>query len=984
MAGEQRDFFISFNSVDEAYAKAISDALRAEGFTTFFHPDDLEYGGHIPKWMNDALKNSRQMLALCSPAYMDSGAVYSEAERYARFWQDTRGEEFKLIPVVLKEVEFPPLLAVYKRLIATNMTPADVAAAVVAALKKSDETKERELLRGTQPVGPIRESAYVHISRLPETGYQRLVGRETELRRLDEALVDAKINIVSLIAEGGAGKSALANEWLNRLQAIDYPGAEFVLGWSFYSQGTERATSAEEFLNWALDKLGITLPTTSASAKADAIAEATMKRRVLLVLDGVEPLQHGPGPQVGQLKDIGLRALLRRFAATPPGAAHGLIVLTSRLAIKDIARWQNGPAPVVDVEHLSDEAGAALLRDNGVQGSDSDLKAAARDFGGHPLALGLLASFLNETQGGDVRRRDHIRNLLADAENPGHDHAARVMESYETGWFASQPLLLAIMHIVGLFDRPASGDCLRALRSKPVIDSLTDEVVRLSDGDWFRAITRLRDVRLLAPIDPNDKEAIDTHPLVREWFGELLRSRAETVWRQAHGRLYDYLRRTTREGDAPTLEKLAPLYQAIVHGCRAGRYNDALDQVYAKRICRMSEDGLDQNYASTQLGASGTNLAVISSFFEVPYEKPVDSIISKRRSWLLDQAAYCLYAQGRVSEAIATIQASLAIVEDAKAWDSAVAAAANLGTAQLTLGDIEAARASLEKANIHARHVSTTLGRNSRNPLRTHNERGLILINAEIFLALGNRTKARPLFTEVRRLFVREEEPLSTAGFLYYEFLFYESDWDLIRQSAPKARFYDAKKYTLLSVALDKLIVGRTHLGLVLVEQQKSSFCDQLDFWEACTRIEQGIEALRTSGEIAYLVSGLLARAASRRSIGDWAGVRRDLDEVEEIAELGPMRLHLCDLALERARLAFARIEAFAPLNGMLEQDSPPKPEVPGAEEIVELKLEAEQQLKIAADYIQTCGYHRRDEELAELQAVLRGEKKFAELPPRV
>jgi hypothetical protein len=37
------------------------------------------------------------------------------------------------------------------------------------------------------------------------------------------------------------------------------------------------------------------------------------------------------------------------------------------------------------------------------------MRTAARAFGGHPLALGLLASFLKETQGGDVRRRDHIR-----------------------------------------------------------------------------------------------------------------------------------------------------------------------------------------------------------------------------------------------------------------------------------------------------------------------------------------------------------------------------------------------------------------------------------------------------------------------------------------------------------------------------------------------------------------------------------------------
>jgi hypothetical protein len=121
-----------------------------------------------------------------------------------------------------------------------------------------------------------------------------------------------------------------------------------------------------------------------------------------------------------------------------------------------------------------------------------------------------------------------------------------------------------------------------------------------------------------------------------------------------------------------------------------------------------------------------------------------------------------------------------------------------------------------------------------------------------------------------------------------------------------------------------------------------------------------------------------------RRNVGDWGGAERALDETEEIGEQGPMRLYLCDTALERARLAFARIEGFAPLNGMLERDNPPKPTVPTADQIAQLKNEAEKQLKIAADYIEKCGYHRRDEELAELQAVLRGEKSFTELPPRV
>src|SRR5262249_60729189 len=112
---------------------------------------------------------------------------------------------------------------------------------------------------------------------------------DKELQRLDDAWADRGTNIVSLVAEGGTGKSALVNEWLKHLQADNYRGAETVLGWSFYSQGTkERATSADEFLNWAIDKLGIKLDeTTSATAKGEAIAGAIMHRRVLLVLDCV-------------------------------------------------------------------------------------------------------------------------------------------------------------------------------------------------------------------------------------------------------------------------------------------------------------------------------------------------------------------------------------------------------------------------------------------------------------------------------------------------------------------------------------------------------------------------------------------------------------------------------------------------------------------------------------------------------------------------
>jgi len=824
-----------------------------------------------------------------------------------------------------------------------------------------------------RPHGP----AILDLGGLPETGYERLVGRDAELKRLDEAWSDGKINILSLVAEGGAGKSALVNEWLTRLRAESYRGATIVLGWSFFSQGSkERATSADEFLNWALAKLGVTLATTSASAKGEAIAEALMARRALLVLDGVEPLQHGPGPQAGQLKDQGLRALLRRFAAAPPGAGHSLIVLTSRVAIADIQRFKTSAAPVVDVERLSDEAGAELLRDNDVWGVDRDLKAASHEFGGHPLALTLLASLLKETQNGDVRRRDHIRGLLADADNPRHDQARRVMESYEKEWLADQPILLAILHCVGLFDRPASGDCLNALRAKPAIRGLTDAIIDLSDDQWRRAVVRLREVRLLAPVDPSDPEALDAHPLVREWFGERLRQTNEAAWKAAHSRLYDHLRRTTHEGKTPTLASLAPLYHAIAHGCRAGRHQETLDGVFLSRICRRYAKGDIEFYASKVLGAVGSDLAAISWFFDRPYETPAAALNTEARAWVLNVASMSLSAQCRLPEAITSIRTGLEMEERRDDWRNASISASNLSEVELLVGDIAAATVAAQK--------SVTLADRSGHAFCMLLTR---TIRAAALHAAGDWEDAANQFADAERREQQRGFPslVSFQGYLYCELLLSQGKAGEARGRTGRAMEVARKSNLVADIAFSALTLGRSDLTLALagLASSVSAEITRQDARTSADRLHEAVERLRASEQNQYVPRGLIARAALRRTVGDWQGAAHDLDEAEEIAEPGPMRLYLCDIALERARLALGRIEAFAPLNGLVEP-SPPPPAPPDAAEAAALRGAASEQLDIARKLIAECGYHRRDDELSELDAVVAGHRRFADLPPRV
>jgi hypothetical protein len=532
------------------------------------------------------------------------------------------------------------------------------------------------------------------------------------------------------------------------------------------------------------------------------------------------------------------------------------------------------------------------------------------------------------------------------------------------------------MSLVGLFDRPASGDCLAALRHKPAIPGLTDAIVDFDEGKWQRAIARLRDVRLLAPRDPSAPDALDAHPLVREWFGQRLKETKPETWRAAHGRLYEHLRDTTREGKTPTLEDLAPLYQAIPHGCHAGRHREALDDIYINRICRRGAGGKIEFYMFNKLGAIGSSLAAISWFYEKSYEIPVAALRSdiQIQAWLLGEAGRYLAAYGRVAEALPAMRIGLQMRKEAKNWIGAAITAFNLSDAELVLGEV-AAVATAEQSVTHADQsgdafamiVSRATHANARH-------------------AAGRREEAERVFAdaESRQKNWNAELPLlsSLAGYQYCDLLLQRGEWVAARDRARQTMKWVS---WLSSIALDTLTLGRAHLGFALenIASQRPTAAVRDDARDARTELGKAVDRLRVSGYLDHVNRGLLARAAFRRSIGDWDGSARDLDEVEEIAEPGPMRLFLCDMALERARLAFARIAAFAPLNGLID-DGPPKPDPPGAEESAKLAEEARANLATARELIARCGYHRRDEELAELEAVRDRRRRFADLPPRV
>ena len=466
----------------------------------------------------------------------------------------------------------------------------------------------------------------ISVARLPVTGSD-LFGRKEDLAFLDSAWADPQVNVVSIVAWAGVGKSTLVNHWLRRMAVGCYRSAEFVFGWSFYRQGTHGGTSsADQFLNAALAWFGDPDPRLgTAWEKGERLAKLIAQRRTLLILDGLEPLQHPPGSQEGRLREPALQALLRELAAFN----KGLCVITTRVAVTDIADHERTSGLRRDLEQLSNDTGAQLLQALGVKGQELELRSASDEFGGHGLALTLLGSYLADAYQGDIRCRGEVSNRLAHDVRQGA-HARKVMESYQT-WFGQGPEL-SILRLLGLFDRPADEKALGALLKPPAIPGLTESLVGLSPTEWRTVLGRLRRAKLLAGEDPHDRGQLDAHPLVREYFGEQLRSQQTEAWQDGNRRLYHHYR-ALAPSLPDTFRDMETLFLAVICACEAGLFRDALHDIYIPRI----QQG-DASFAAKVLGARGALLSALAHFFvDDHWGSPVQAGVEGQRLTPEDQ-----------------------------------------------------------------------------------------------------------------------------------------------------------------------------------------------------------------------------------------------------------------------------------------------------------------------------------------------------------
>ncbi|MFQ4138339.1 AAA family ATPase, partial [Nodosilinea sp. PGN35] len=205
-------------------------------------------------------------------------------------------------------------------------------------------------------------------------------GREQELGQLATWLADPAVRLVEIVGLGGFGKSSLAARWLESTpNTAGQVWVNFSVVYSF-----------SVFALWLLQQLGPAVDeSTDKATLMRLLVERLSAQPSLVVLDNLETLT----------ADAAFADYRQFLTGWLEQGTTSQIVLTSREQPDLPANLRRQRCKTLPLQGLSPVAATALLRGEGVQGTEAELQAFATLTDGHPLLLNLIVGQLWDEYG---------------------------------------------------------------------------------------------------------------------------------------------------------------------------------------------------------------------------------------------------------------------------------------------------------------------------------------------------------------------------------------------------------------------------------------------------------------------------------------------------------------------------------------------------------------------------------------------------------
>jgi transcriptional regulator with XRE-family HTH domain len=518
---------------------------------------------------------------------------------------------------------------------------------------------------------------------------RHFVGRQDLLQELrawserplgDEDLGDRDPRLVSIQGVGGAGKTAVVQEFLRRHEPS---GLTFV--WSFYEE-----PRVEAWLGALLAALGGAPGGEGGRRHRVQEALAGAPGRPLLILDGVELLQ-ASRPTRGQFEDPELRRLLSSLAA---GLGQARAILTTRLPLADLAPWEGQGLRRVPLEPLTRAEAATLLEAWGLVGGKAELERAAEGFGGHALSLALAGSYGGAFLDGDLAALPDLDLELAAADER---LAARLATLLDDLARQLTPLERDLMARLSAFPHGASLACLVELAS--AAQPLAGALEGCEQQELQAALVRLERLGLCFPGVESPEPGQDrgrarfqAHPFVRDRFARALGNEAPALHAQEAARVAAQL--SERPGALPhaggELDRLEDLFLHLVHADRP----EAALQVYLRSFGGLEHLGL-------RLGALTRGRRLLAHL--------VRGSLAWEQTWRRESRAAAAYDWGYYSAALGDLDAGeegyrrfeTILCLEADPWEAALTRALSqraLAYVAWQRGDLRSARLRIDAA----------------------------------------------------------------------------------------------------------------------------------------------------------------------------------------------------------------------------------------------------------------------------------------------
>jgi len=363
-----KDFFISYNNDDCAWAEWIAWQLEDHGYSTVLQAWDFLPGANFVLEMQNALVKARRLIAVLSPAYLKT--FYTQAEIAAAFARDPSGKRQTLVPVRIKECELKGLWSqvIYIDLVGLDETQA-TESLINGVIKKRAKPVTAPRYPKSSHAVISRPSSFPGnlpcISNVPLLRNPNFVGRDALLADLRHTLVSEQTAVLTaIVGLGGVGKTQLALEYCYRHMA-DY-----------------------EIVWWVRSEVKTSLATDYANLAGELqLPESTAKNNRRIVSAVKRHLQHSNN-----------WLLIFDNAQNPsyigdylPRTTAGHVLITSR-----DPNW-GGVAQSLTVPVLDKADSISYLIKRTRQGNEPAADDLASELGHLPLALAQAAAYIEQT-----------------------------------------------------------------------------------------------------------------------------------------------------------------------------------------------------------------------------------------------------------------------------------------------------------------------------------------------------------------------------------------------------------------------------------------------------------------------------------------------------------------------------------------------------------------------------------------------------------